>query len=102
LRAALWVEAAVGSALAASHILRGDPGMKLFMAAAALAGVLLQGIGRALRLDAAICDYTDAAGRFKNLQGEFRRARLAWSNKPFTEFERSKPVITHDAGEGTA
>lgn len=71
----------MGSALAASHILRGDPGMKLY---------------------AAICDYTDAAGRFKNLQGEFRRARLAWSNKPFTEFERSKPVITHDAGEGTA
>jgi hypothetical protein len=43
LRATLWVGAALGSALAASHILRGDPGMKLFMVAAALAGVLLAG-----------------------------------------------------------
>jgi hypothetical protein len=87
LRTLLWVGAALGSALAASHILRGSPDMKLFMAAAALAGVLLPGIGRALRLDATIRDYTDAAGRFKNLQGEFRRVRLVWSNKPFEDFE---------------
>jgi hypothetical protein len=86
-RALLWAGAALGSALAASHILRGAPDMKLLMAAAALAGVLLPGIGRALRLEAAIRDYTDAAGRFKNLQGEFRRARLVWSNKPFAEFD---------------
>jgi hypothetical protein len=86
-RALLWAAAAFGSALAASHILRGAPGMKLVMAGAALAGVLLPGIGRALRLDAAIRDYTEAAGRFKNLQGEVRRARLIWSNKPFADFE---------------
>ena len=86
-RALLWALAALGSALAASHILRGAPDMKLLMAAAALAGVLLPGLGRALRLDAAIRDYTDAAARFKNLQGEFRRAHLVWSNKPFADFE---------------
>ena len=38
-RAALWVGAAVGSGLAASHILQGDPAFKVTMAFAALAGV---------------------------------------------------------------
>ena len=87
IRASLWVLAAFASALAASHILRGDPGMKLFMAAAAMAGVLLPGILRALKLDADIRTYADAAGRLKNLQGEFRRARLVWSMKDDREFE---------------
>ena len=87
IRAALWVGAAIGSTMAASHILSGNPDMKLFMAAASLAGVLLPGIGRALRLDTLIREYRDAAGKFKNLQGEFRRARLVWSKLEFVEFE---------------
>ena len=87
MRAVLWAGAALGSALAASHILRGSSDMKLLMAAAALAGVLLPALGRALRLDATIREYVDAAGKFKNLQGEFRRARLVWSKKSFSEFE---------------
>jgi hypothetical protein len=87
-RALLWVTAAICSALAASHILRGEPGLKIVMAMAALAAVILPAIGRALRLDAAIHSYEDAAGKFKNLQGEFRRARLVWSNKPLDEFEQ--------------
>lgn len=86
-RAALWVLAVLGSTLAASHILRGAPNMKLIMATAALAGVLLPGIVRVLRLDTAIRDYAEAAGKLKNLQAEFRRARLVWSAKPFAEFE---------------
>ena len=86
-RAALWVGAAVGSGLAASHILRGDPAFRVTMAFAALAGVLLPAVGRALHLDATIQDYTVAAGRFKNLQVEFRRAAQAWSLKPFPQFE---------------
>jgi hypothetical protein len=86
-RAALWVGAAVGSGLAASHILRGDPAFRVTMAFAALAGVLLPAVGRALHLDGSIQDYTVAARRFKNLQGEFRRAAQVWSLKPFTQFE---------------
>ena len=57
------------------------------MGFAALAGVLLPGIGRALHLDATIQDYTVGAARFKNLQGEFRRAAEIWSLKPVAEFE---------------
>lgn len=87
MRGALWVGAAVASALAASHILRGDPSNRIWMAGAALAGVLLPGVGRALRLDAAIRDHIAAAAAFKNLQGEFRRAEKIWSQKPFPEFE---------------
>lgn len=87
IRGALWVGAAVASAVAASHILRGDPSNRIWMAAAALAGVVLPGVGRALRLDSAIRDYAAAAAAFKNLQGEFRRAEKIWSQKPFPEFE---------------
>jgi hypothetical protein len=86
-RAALWVGAAVGSGLAASYILRGDLAFRVTMAFAALAGVLLPAVGRALHLDATIQDYTVAAGRFKNLQAEFRRAAQVWSLKPFPQFE---------------
>lgn len=86
-RAALWVGAAVGSGLAASHILRGDPAFRVTMAFAALAGVLLPAIGRALHLDTTIHDYTIAAARFKNLQGEFRRAAQVSSLKPFAQFD---------------
>ncbi len=86
-RAVLWVGAAGGSVLAASHILRGDPTFRITMAAAALAGVLLPAVGRALHIDAIIHDYVIAAARFKNLQGEFRRAAQVWSHKPFSEFE---------------
>jgi hypothetical protein len=86
-RAVLWAGGAVGSGLAASHILRGDPAFRVTMAFAALAGVLLPAVGRALHLDASIRDYTVAAARFKNLQGEFRRAAHVWSLKPFAQFE---------------
>ncbi len=57
------------------------------MAAFALAGVLLPGIGKAIKIDAMIGDYAEAAAKFKNLQGEFRRARLVWSHKSLAEFE---------------
>lgn len=87
LRGALWVGGAVGSIFAASHILRGVEEGKIIMAAFALAGVLLPGIGKALKIDAVICDYTEAAAKFKNLQGEFRRARLVWSHRPLADFE---------------
>jgi hypothetical protein len=86
-RAALWVGAAVGGGVAASHILRGDPAFKVTMAFAALTGVLLPAIGRALHLDTTIQDYTVAAARIKNLQGEFRRAAQVWSLKPFAQFD---------------
>jgi hypothetical protein len=45
------------------------------------------GIGRALQIDAMIREYASAAGVLKNLQGEFRRARLVWSNEPWPEFK---------------
>ena len=87
LRGALWIGAVAGSAVAASHILRGDPSYRILMAAAALAAVILPGIGRAVRIDAAIRDYAAAAAAFKNLQSEFRRAAQVWSLKPYPEFE---------------
>ena len=87
LRGVLWIGAVAGSAVAASHILRGDPSYRILMAAAALAAVILPGIGRAVRIDAAIRDYAAAAAAFKNLQSEFRRAVQVWSLKPYPEFE---------------
>ncbi len=86
-RAALWFCAAAASAVAASHILRGDPSYRILIAAAALGAVILPGIGRAVRIDAAIRDYAAAAAAFKNLQSEFRRAAQVWSLKPYPEFE---------------
>ena len=47
-RGALWIGAVAASAVAASHILRGDPSYRILMAAAALGAVLLPGIGRAV------------------------------------------------------
>lgn len=87
IRAALWAGGAIGSIVAASHILRGDGSARVMMAGFALAGVLLPGIIKAVKLDVTIQDYSEAAARFKNLQGEFRRARLVWSKKPEEEFE---------------
>jgi hypothetical protein len=86
-RGILWFVAVVASGLAASHILRGDSGMKVFMALAALAGSLVPGIIRALKIDTDIRTYAEAAGKLKALQGEFRRARLVWSKKDFDTFE---------------
>jgi len=87
IRGGLWVGAAIASAFAASKILQGDPEYRIVTAAAALAGVILPGIGRALRIDMAIREYAAGAARFKNLQGEFRRAARVWSLKPQSEFE---------------
>lgn len=86
-RAVLWAGGAAGSLIAASHILRGDEEHRFIVALAALAGVLLPGLVRALRLDAAIRDYSKAAGTFKNLQGEFRRLASIWSHKEPPQFE---------------
>jgi hypothetical protein len=87
IRTALWVGGAVGSIGAASSILRGDQGHPIIMAGLALAGVLMPGLIKAVRLDSAIKDYATTAATFKNLQGDFRRAAKVWSNKPFPEFE---------------
>jgi hypothetical protein len=88
IRALLWTGGAAGSIIAASHILQsGDSGSKLLAAGCALAGVLLPAVGRSLGLDSSIKEYGRAAAGFKNLQGEFRRARLIWSHRPFREFE---------------
>ena len=81
-RGALWIGAVAGSAVAASHIVRGDPSYQILMAA-----VILPGIGRAVHIDATIRNYADAAAAFKNLQGEFRRAAQVWSLKSYPEFE---------------
>jgi hypothetical protein len=86
-QALVWVIAAVGSAVAASHILRGDENYKIVVAAAAIAGAALPGIGRALRIESAIKDYSASAASYKILQGEFRRAARVWSQKEYDEFE---------------
>lgn len=98
-RAILWVGAVICSAVAASHILRGDPEFRILMALAALGGVILPGIGRALRLDATIHVYQDAAAKLKNLQSELRRARLVWSNKPLDEFEKEARKLFKEMNE---
>jgi len=82
-RAGLWTLGAIGSIVSANSILRGRQDYQVVMAALALAGVLMPGLIKAVQLDAAIKDYTAAAGSFKNLQGEFRRAAKVWSSKPF-------------------
>jgi len=87
-RALLWAGGAIGSLIAASHILKGDDEHRFVIALAALAGVLLPGLVKALRLDAAIRDYTKAAGAFKTLQGEFRRLAAVWSHKELPRFEQ--------------
>ncbi|MGE8941498.1 hypothetical protein ACO2I3_06255 [Leptospira interrogans] len=60
---------------------------KIIMAAFALAGVLLPGIGKAIKIDTVIRDYAEAVAKFKNLQGEFRWPRLVWSHKTLADFE---------------
>ena len=74
IRAALWIGAVAASAVAASHILRGDPSYRILVAAAALAAVILPGVCRAVGIDSTIRNYASAAAAFKNLQGEFRRS----------------------------
>jgi hypothetical protein len=66
-RAMLWDGGAAGSLLAASHMLKGSEEHKIILAAA-LAGVLMPALVKALRLDSAIRDYARAAARFKNIQ----------------------------------
>lgn len=87
IRACLWGIGAIGSIVSASSILKGAQVDPIVIAALALTGVLMPGLVKALRLDAAIKDYAVAAASFKNLQGEFRRAARVWSNKSFLEFE---------------
>jgi hypothetical protein len=87
-RALLWAGGAIGSLIAASHILNGDNEHRFVIALAALAGVLLPGLVKALRLDRSIRDYTKAAGTFKDLQGEFRRLASVWSHKELPQFEQ--------------
>ena len=86
-RASLWFMGAAGSVLSAKSILGGDQKYPVVMAGLALAGVLLPGLIKAVRLDSAIKNYAGAAAQFKNLQGEFRRTAKVWSNKSFPEFE---------------
>ncbi|MSO71662.1 MAG: hypothetical protein EXQ88_06595 [Alphaproteobacteria bacterium] len=87
LRGLLWIVAAVAGGMAASHNLRSDPENKTLSALAALLAVILPGIGNALRLDRTIRDYESAAGKIKNLQGEFRRAAKVCLHKPVVEFD---------------
>lgn len=86
-RAVLWAGGAIGSIVSASSILGGGQRWPILMAGFALAGVLMPGLIKAVRLDSAIKNYARAAATFKNLQGEFRRAAKVWSNKSFPEFE---------------
>jgi hypothetical protein len=86
-RATLWVLGAVGSIVSAGSIIGGDQGVPIIMAGLALAGVLMPGLVKALRLDSTIKAYAASAGAFKNLEGEFRRLAKVWSHKPFPEFE---------------
>jgi hypothetical protein len=88
LRAALWGGGAIGSVVAASHILEGGSEHKFVAAGAALVGVLLPGLIKAVRLDSAIRGYTKAAAKFKILQGELRRLACIWSEKELVQFEQ--------------
>lgn len=87
-RALLWAAGAAGSVIAASHILRGDNQYRFATALAALVGVLLPALVKALKLDVVIRDYAEAAARFKSLQGEFRRLANVWSHKELPMFEQ--------------
>lgn len=88
IRLVLWVSAIIASGFAASQLVRADPAFRLWAAAAALAATVLPGIGRVMKIDAAIDDYSKAATALKTLQGEFRRAANVWSQKAYQEFEQ--------------
>jgi hypothetical protein len=89
IRTILWGVGGVGSLVAASHILKGDTeGNRIAIAGAALAGVAFPALVRTLQLDVAIRDYRGAAGKFKILQGEFRRLSHVWSQKELPDFEK--------------
>ena len=88
-RATLWIGGAVGSIFAASHILRGVGDGKIIMAAFALAGVLLPGIGKAIKIDALIRDYAEAAGKLIAERVEVRHLR---DDAALTEICRSHVV----------
>jgi hypothetical protein len=83
----LWGLGGAASLAAASHILAGGSDKRILAAGAALAGVVLPGLVRTLRLDKAIRDYAEGAAKFKNLQSEFTRLADIWSHKAFSEFE---------------
>jgi hypothetical protein len=88
-RGFLWAVGAIGSVVAASHILKDNSDQyRILIAGAALAGVVCPALIRTLHLDTSITDYASAAAQFKNLQAEFRRLSQIWSLKDYEDFER--------------
>lgn len=88
IRAALWVIAAAAGAAAASTVLSRHENLEIVIAGLALLGVILPGVIKAVKLDETIDAYTEAAARFKNVEGDLRRAADIWSHKPWAEFEQ--------------
>ena len=88
IRAALWIIATAAGAAAASTVLSRHENRELLIAGLALLGVILPGVMKAVKLDETIEAYTDAAAKFKNLEGALRRAADIWSHKPWNEFEK--------------
>jgi len=85
---ALWVLAVLASTVAASSVV-GDLGIPpVVVAGMTLAGVLLPGVIKALKLDDQIQAYSEQAGQFKNAEGALRRAADVWSNKDIEAFEQ--------------
>lgn len=86
-RGVLWVLAAASGAGAASTALNNSDEHQLIVAALALLAVIIPGAIKALKLDDTISAYETAAAKFKNAEGELRRAANVWSHKPYAEFE---------------
>lgn len=59
----------------------------VIIAGLTLSGVLLPGVGKALKLDESIENYSKQAALFKNAEAALQRASSVWANKPIEEFE---------------
>jgi len=64
-----------------------DPGVKTFVAIAALISGVMPSIYAALKIDDHLGKVAPLAAEFKNLQDRFRQAALVASKKGFAEFE---------------
>lgn len=87
-RGSIWVSAVVCSTVAASSAIKDFGLPPLIVAGLTLAGVLLPGVVKALKIDEAIEQYSARAAMFKNAEAALQRAAQVWSNKDIEDFER--------------
>lgn len=86
-RGGIWTIAVIASTIAASSVVGEISISPTLIAALALAGVILPGILKALKIDETIDDFSKRAAQFKTAESHLRRASEVWSHKEIGEFE---------------